>query len=251
MLNKNKILLLDKVMLKVPGRDLPIIKHADFCVEKGDFIILLGSNGSGKSSLLKLINKTYLPSRGNIKLSGKDLTKYNHRELARLQATFTQNMRDNLFMDMTIAENAILFQAKYQSPPFYKKTRETRQELKDYLAQFSPKIASRLNTSVSLLSGGEQQILILALNLRYQPELILLDEHTSALDPKTSVLMMEKTYQAITERNITCLMATHNLDFATEYGNRLIVIKEGEVTQDLSGNEKKQITRKQLLDLCY
>jgi len=123
--------------------------------------------------------------------------------------------------------------------------------LQEYLARFHVGLAKRINTPVKKLSGGERQILILALCLQHHPDLILLDEHTSALDPKTSVMIMEKTYQEVTKRGITCIMATHNLDFALQYGNRLLAINNGKIIYQVSAQNKLNLTKKDLLVNCY
>lgn len=243
---------LSKISFNVANRAQPIINNMSFEVNSDDFIVLLGSNGSGKSTLIKLMNRSYKLRSGEIDFLGQSLSDYSNKELASSLMTITQNARDNLFLDMTIAENAILYELRYQSLNVrVGHSRQMQQELQEYLAQFSHKLVHRLNTKVGLLSGGEQQILILALCLRYPPKLLLLDEHTSALDPKTAESMMEKTYQATRERGVTCVMTTHNLSFAMRYGNRLIALEEGKINFVLNEEEKAHITREKLLRECY
>jgi len=239
------------VNFSVPNREQPILNNVSFSVLPNDFIVLLGSNGSGKSTLIKLINRSYKGYIGEIDFLQQPLYFFNNRQFSQSVVTITQNIKDNLFADMTIAENAILYGLRYRSFWEQKDKKQILQELQEYLAKFSYKLSENLNTTVNLLSGGEQQILVLALCLRYPPQLLLLDEHTSALDPKTAEYMMEKTYHAIKERNITCMMTTHNLDFATRYGNRLIVLKDGKISRVFDSKEKALVTQQNLLEICY
>ena len=222
-----------------------IVNDVTFAVHQGDFIILLGSNGSGKSSLLSLINRNYLPTSGSIEFLDDCLRQYSHKELTKKIITLTQNTNDNLFMDMTIAENSVLSELRNANKS------QSQLDFQEYLAQFHFGLAKRIDTPVNKLSGGERQILILALALRHQPDLVLLDEHTSALDPKTAAIIMKKTYQEITKRGITCIMATHNLDFALQYGNRLLAINNGKIVRMVSAHNKSHLTKQDLLVGCY
>ncbi|MGD9153482.1 MAG: ATP-binding cassette domain-containing protein [Gammaproteobacteria bacterium] len=239
------MLRIENVSLTVPSCEKNIINNVTFEVHQGDFIILLGSNGSGKSSLLNLISRVYLPKSGSIELFNKFLHRYSHKTLTEKVITLTQNTNDNLFMDMTIAENGILFELRNKNKS------QHQLDFQEYLAQFHLGLAERIDIPVNKLSGGERQILILALALRHQPDLILLDEHTSALDPKTAAMIMEKTYQEIIKRGITCIMATHNLDFALQYGNRLLAINNGKIVHMVSAQNKPNLTKQDLLADCY
>ena len=163
----------------------------------------------------------------------------------------TQNVNDSLFTDMSILENMILLEMRSKSFFDFKGHKARALDIKKYLMGFNQKLAENLSVSVGNLSGGEKQILVLAMGLRYSPKLILLDEHTSALDPKTSELIMEKTYQAIFERGITCVMTTHNLDYALRFGNRLLAIREGKIIHDYDHRQKQSLTRAELLKNCY
>jgi putative tryptophan/tyrosine transport system ATP-binding protein len=245
------MLTLKNIVFSVPNRDEPIVNGVSFSVAAHDFIVLLGSNGSGKSTLMRLINRSYKLHSGEIDFFQQPLDSYNDKELAKSIVTITQNTRDNLFTNMTIMENSVLYDLRYQAFFDKKSKRQRRQALQDYLALFSHKLAGRLEMTVNLLSGGEQQILILALCLRHPPKLLLLDEHTSALDPKTAESMMEMTYKAIKERDITCIMTTHNLAFAEKYGNRLIVLKEGEINKIFEVEEKKNLASREILKMYY
>lgn len=246
-----KLLTIDNVSLRIPMRSQAIIKHIRCDIAQGDFVILLGGNGSGKSSLIKLINRSYTPTQGRIEFMQHNIKTYKHNDFAKKVITLTQSTHDSLFMNLSVAENGLLWEMRMQGMQLKQNKQQRINALADYLRSYHKKLVDHLDTPVSHLSGGEQQILILALCLRYQPQLLLLDEHTSALDPKLADLMMERTYQAVSERGVTCIMTTHHLGFAMRYGNRLVALKAGEVIHDIAQQEKSQLSAEQLLDVCY
>ena len=231
---------------------LHILKDINCAIAPQDFIVLLGGNGSGKSSLIKCLNRHYIPSKGTIHFNGKNIKKYNDNEFAISVITLTQFVRESLFFDLTIEENALQIALAYD--PYLRKNFKKKaflQELRDYLAHFNRKLADSLKEPLYNLSGGEQQILAFALYLKHQPKLLLLDEHTSALDPKTANKVMKFTAEIIKEKQLTCIMTTHNLDFATEYGNRVMALNEGRLVYDSKGQDKSDLDRKFLLEKCY
>lgn len=235
-----------------PNSEQHVINGLSLTIHPGDFIVVLGGNGSGKSSLLKLLNRTYSYTAGDILFKQKALSEYDFSTLRHDIVTITQFIADSLFLDLTIAENAQLIESSYfhaKKEHFCKKTLIT--SLPTYLAQFNSKIAQLLNSPVKNLSGGEQQILAFALYLRRQPDLLLLDEHTSALDPKKSDQVMQFTQTIVEKKKITCLMTTHQLDYALKYGNRLIAIRDGNVVFDANAAEKSTLTMTDLLKYCY
>ncbi|MCP4474645.1 MAG: ATP-binding cassette domain-containing protein [Gammaproteobacteria bacterium] len=245
------LLQLSQVEFTSSLRDKPLIDNVCCQLLPGDFVILLGSNGSGKSTLIKLINKSYRLNRGLIEFNGENISRIDRRVFARAVVTLTQSTEASLFNQMTIAENGLLWEMRMCGLPLKSTKRARIAELHSYLEQFHERLAERMNVPVNRLSGGERQILILALCLRYQLQLLLLDEHTSALDPKTAERMMERTYAEVTKRHVSCIMTTHNLDFALRYGNRLLAIHDGEIIHDLSAEEKSKMSRQQLLEDCY
>lgn len=235
-----------------PQAEHHVINGLSLTIHPGDFIVVLGGNGSGKSSLLKLLNRTYRYTAGDILFKQKALSEYDFSTLRHDIVTITQFIADSLFLDLTIEENALLIESSYfhsKKERFCKKT--LLAELPDYLAHFNPKIAQLLKSPVKSLSGGEQQILAFALYLRRQPDLLLLDEHTSALDPKKSDQVMSFTQTFIEKKKITCLMTTHQLDYALKYGNRLIAVRDGTVVFDANAAEKNTLTMTDLLKYCY
>lgn len=226
-----------------------ILNNITLAIFPGEFVVILGGNGSGKSSLLKLLNHTHQNTAGDIIFKQQLVQNYSLSELRNQIATLTQSISDSIFLDLTVEENALLIESSYNTNSFNKKT--FLLTLPDYLKQFNPKLAHALKTRVNKLSGGEQQLLAFALYLRHQPDLLLLDEHTSALDPKKSDAVMEFTNHYILQNHITCLMTTHELHYALKYGNRLIALREGEIVFEANAAKKSQLTMQQLLQYCY
>jgi len=229
-----------------------ITNNVTASISPGDFVVILGGNGSGKSTLLKLLNRTYRHTSGDIIFKNKPIESYDFKSLRQEMVTITQFIADSLFLDLTIEENAILIESSYQkaiAQPFHK--RKLLAELPEYLSQFNPKLVSHLKMRAKYLSGGEQQILAFALYLRRQPDLLLLDEPTSALDPKKADSVMEFISQIIRDKRITCLMTTHQLDYALKYGNRLMAIRDGECAFEANAAEKEKLSMADLLKYCY
>lgn len=232
-----------------PNKSLTITNDISLEINSGDFAIIIGGNGSGKSTLIKLINRVYHHSAGTIDFCGQAIESYAKKQLAQEVVTLSQFVKDSLFVNLSIEENARLLEMSYCSQRTNKKMFD--QTLSEYLKDFNLKLSQSLNTPLYLLSGGEQQILAFALYLRHQPKLLLLDEHTSALDPKTAAKIMALTDEIISQRQVTCLMTTHSLDMALQYGNRLLAIKEGKLIFQAAGDKKASLQKSDLLDYCY
>jgi putative ABC transport system ATP-binding protein len=211
------IIKLDNISLYLPNASRLILKNINYTIEKNDFVILLGSNGSGKSSLLKLIYRDYATNQGQLLLMDKLIGTYSSYEFSCRVAVLTQNSADSLFSSLTVYENYLLVQHQ----------KDDREFFKNYLLDFNPNLATKLDNTIDQLSGGERQALVLALCLLKKPDLLLLDEHTSALDPKTSKSIMALTHKMIQKHHITCMLTTHDLDIALQYGNRILVLRDG------------------------
>lgn len=245
------LLNIQNVCLQASGIDKPILSGINYQVGKGDFIIILGSNGSGKSSLLKLIDQRYQPTSGVIFLNDRPLARYSAAELSQTVITLTQNTNESLFGSLTLLENYLLVKQRHEAKLFSFANKNEREFFANYLLEFNVNLASKLDQLVDRLSGGEKQALALALSVLYPPKILLLDEHTSALDPKSGQDLMALTHKIVSEHHITCMLTTHDLDIALTYGNRILALRHGEVYKVIESEEKKTLTQKDLLEVCY
>lgn len=213
-----------------------IIDGMNLHIKHGDVVMLIGSNGSGKSTLLKLISGALHPSAGEIHFEDQ-LLPHSIRKRAQSIATINQDPNCTTFSELTVYENYLI-----QKKGLYA-------HAKEYLVNFHPQLPDRLHTPAGKLSGGERQALALALCLLRDPKLLLLDEHTSALDPESSCRLMAITAQAVTKHRVASLICTHNLSDALQYGNRLIALKKGKIILDAAHDEKKDLKKEDLLKL--
>lgn len=242
---------IQKANFTVPQLAQPIIKHLTYQIYERDFMIILGGNGSGKSSLIKMMDKRYSLSSGDIILENRSIRKYGQKKFYRTVKTLTQNPEDSLFSSLSILENFLILKQQY-NPNFLRiRDQKERELLAEYLSPFNQKLAGSLDATVNSLSGGEKQALALALTVFYPPKVLLLDEHTSALDPKTARVIMELTQKTVEKFHITCILTTHDLDIAEKYGNRLLALKNGEIYRQYDGHDKTQVGKTELLAACY
>lgn len=232
------ILELSSVDCRLPGMDFAILKSVSLTVARGDFVVLLGGNGSGKSTLLKCVNGLYPISNGQIQLDGRNLSRMSMPARAELMSTLTQDLDMATFSDLSVYEN-ISVASKRRLPPL--------KNLKSELAHFHAKLPLKLDEPSANLSGGERQSLALFMCFLRVPQLLLLDEHTSALDPKSAERLMKITSAQITENNTSAIMATHNLDHALKFGNKLVMMCDGEIVFQASGAKKSRLTKEELL----
>lgn len=209
-------------------------------VEKGEFISVIGSNGSGKTTILNIISGDMKPDNGNIILDGVDITKRKNYVRASAISRVFQNPALGTCPSMTIWENLSLADNKAKS---YGLSFGLNKKRKDYyreqLLQLGMGLEDRLETLAGALSGGQRQALALIMATLVRPKLLLLDEHTAALDPKSSDTVMQLTQKIVSEMGITTIMVTHNLRYAVEYGTRAIMMHSGEPIIDVKGEEKK------------
>lgn len=247
----NPLMNIQNVSLRFNGVSRLILDEINYTLFKGESVVILGGNGSGKSSLIRLINQSHPLSQGSIEFNQKPLTQWKASEFSRLVTTLAQNTAQSLFYDLTVLENCMLWETRFKSKKLGFCVGEERKYYKDYLRQFHEHLGLSLDTRVQCLSGGEKQALLLALCLQKPPLLLLLDEHTSALDPHQARHIMSCTHEMTKKLGITTIMTTHHLDHALEFGDRLIAIKEGKVIFKSDYEEKKQLTREHLLKLCY
>lgn len=216
----------------------------------GDFVTVIGGNGAGKSTLLNAIAGVWKPDGGYIEIDGVKVNNMPEHKRARFLGRVFQDPMKGTAPDMEIAENLSIAARRGKKRKLVWGIKRTeRQKYKELLATLELGLESRLSTKVGLLSGGQRQAVTLLMATLNQPKLLLLDEHTAALDPKTAAKVLEITDKLVTENNLTTLMITHNMHDAIVHGNRLIMMHEGRIVVDVSGEEKKKLTISQLLGL--
>jgi putative ABC transport system ATP-binding protein len=217
-------------------------------VEKGQFITIIGSNGAGKSTLLNIISGLLKADSGSINLEGIEICGIPEYKSSRLIGRVFQDPSKGVAPNMTILENMSMAKNKGKffglTPGINKKHINEFQEM---LSELNLGLEDKMHVKVGLLSGGQRQSLSLLMAVMNKPELLLLDEHTAALDPKTSEKINEITEKIITEHDISTLMVTHNLNHAIKMGDRLLMMHEGQIILDIVGKEKKDLTVNKLL----
>lgn len=218
-------------------------------INDGDFVTVIGGNGAGKSTMLNAICGTWLPDDGQIILDGIDVTALPEHKRAKYLGRVYQDPMMGTAAGMQIEENLALAARRGKRRTLRPMiTGEERESYRLLLEELGLGLESRLAAKVGTLSGGQRQALTLLMATLQSPKLLLLDEHTAALDPKTAARVMELTEKIVTETGLTTLMITHNMRDAINYGNRLIMLHEGRVILDISGEEKKRLTVPQLLE---
>ncbi|MBQ3146206.1 MAG: ABC transporter ATP-binding protein [Oscillospiraceae bacterium] len=222
----------------------------DLHIAEGDFVTVIGGNGAGKSTLLNAIAGVWKPDYGTIEIDGVDVTNMPEHKRAKFLGRVFQDPMKGTAPDMEIAENlSIAARRGTKRRLVWGCTRKDRENYRSLLAQLGLGLEDRLSSKVGLLSGGQRQAVTLLMATIRKPKILLLDEHTAALDPKTADNVLKITEKLVTEHKLTTLMITHNMHDAIAYGNRLIMMHEGMVVVDVSGQEKKRMTINQLLDL--
>lgn len=216
----------------------------------GDFVTVIGGNGAGKSTMLNIVTGVYEVDEGHIFIDGVDVTKLPEYKRAKYIGRVFQDPMMGTAATMQIEENLALA-ARRGKPRTLRVgiTNKEREEYREKLKTLDLGLEDRMTSKVGLLSGGQRQALTLLMATLQKPKLLLLDEHTAALDPKTASKVLEVTQRIVEESNLTTLMITHNMRDAIAYGNRLIMMYDGHVVVDVSGEEKKNLTVEQLLNL--
>ena len=218
-------------------------------LQKGDFVTILGSNGAGKSTLFNTIAGTYIPDSGKVYLDGKDITALPDYRRSKEIGRLFQDPLKGTAPNMTIEENLALasLRANHTKSPFSMVSKADRAEFREKLAMLNLGLEERMNQPVGLLSGGQRQALTLLMATLVTPKILLLDEHTAALDPGTAEIVLELTKKIVAEHGITCLMITHNLASSLALGNRTIMMANGQIVLDIGGEERKGLTVDDLL----
>ena len=216
-------------------------------VNKGDVVCVVGSNGSGKSTLFNLISGTYPVTNGKIIFDGTDVTASPEYRRAMTIGRIFQDPTKGTAANMSIEDNMITAETKGMKGLRISLNNEKREQFRSLLQLIG--LQDRLKDNVGLLSGGQRQALTLLMTVMSKPKMLLLDEHTASLDPRNAQIVMDLTERFIAEYKLTALMVTHNMQFAIDFGNRLIMMDEGTIILDVQGEEKSNLTVEELVRL--
>ena len=225
----------------------------DLHLDSGDFVTILGSNGAGKSTLFGAIAGSFVVDEGSIRLDGQNITNLSDYKRSKFIGRLFQDPLKGTAPNMTIEENLALayLRASRKQSPFSMVTSKDRADFREKLAQLELGLEDRMDHPVGLLSGGQRQALTLLMATLVTPKLLLLDEHTAALDPATAEKVLNLTKKIVAENHITCLMITHNIPSALSLGNRTIMMNGGRIVLELAGKERETMTTEQLLKVFH
>lgn len=219
-------------------------------LEKGDFVTIIGSNGAGKSTLFNLIGGYFLSDEGEILLDGQDITFMKEHKRAKFIGRLFQDPLKGTAPSMTIEENlALCYMRSHNKALSIGVSKKEKALFRERLAQLDLGLEDRMKTKMGLLSGGQRQAVTLLMSTLVPPKLLLLDEHTAALDPATADKVLKITREIVAEHKITTMMITHNMQSSLELGNRTIMMDAGRIILDIKGSERSQMTVPELLEL--
>jgi putative ABC transport system ATP-binding protein len=224
-----------KVIKSFQGLFRPVINDVSLSLERGDFCVLIGANGCGKSTLLKLISGEHKADSGEIKLSGD-------------VAQVVQDVNLGTVPEMTLLENIALSEVKKPKLLLYRRYKD---QVIQKLKELDIGLEEYIDQSLKMLSGGQRQMIATLMAINSGRPILLLDEHTSALDPKMQTLLMEYTHKQAIHRGLTTIMITHKMDDAIQYGNRFIMFHQGKIVRDIQGPQKKAMAVQDLLAMFH
>lgn len=227
------------------------LNHLNLTVEPGEFVTVLGSNGSGKSTMFNVILGSIFPDEGTVYLGEEDITKQKDYKRALNMGCLYQNPLRGTAPNLTIEENLALAYTRKASPSLFAINKKDSEYFREVVSTLGMGLEDRMKTKIGLLSGGQRQAASLLMATIAQPKLLLLDEHTAALDPGAAEKIMEMTKKIVTENKITTLMITHDMEYALQYGSRTIMLDSGSIIMDLQGEEREQMTTGQLAEIFY
>jgi putative ABC transport system ATP-binding protein len=226
------------------------LEGVDLVMEERDFVLVLGNNGSGKSTLLNTIAGALMPDRGKVRIDGRDVTGWSDWRRASLVGRVFQNPMSGSIAHLTIAENLAVAAKRGARHGVLRNAlgRGRRRELADRVHDLGLGLDDRLDTPVGALSGGQRQALTLLMATLVRPKLLLLDEHTSALDPGSTEQVVQLTERLIRSEGLTTLMVTHSMQQAVALGDRVLIMHRGRIVESISGPRKRQLRVEELLD---
>lgn len=218
------------------------LRNVSLHVREGDFITVIGSNGAGKSTLLNLVSGTFMPTAGKVFVNDIEVTRHPEYRRARYIGRIFQDPLLGTASNMSLEDNMMITYRKGFKGPRISLNNRMRGFFQERLTHLEMGLEDRLKDNVGLLSGGQRQALTLLMMVLSEPELILLDEHTAALDPKNAQMVLDLTMRFVNEYRLTTMMVTHNMPHAIQYGNRLLMMDKGEIILDVDGEEKRSLT---------
>ncbi|WP_134685154.1 ABC transporter ATP-binding protein [Brevibacillus migulae] len=224
------------------------LQRIDLHLAPGDFVTVIGSNGAGKSTLMNVISGGIIPDQGQITIDGKEVTKLGEHQRASLIGRVFQDPTAGTAPNMTIEENLAIALGRGAGRRFALGVNKQKRELfREQLRLLDQGLEDRLKTKVGFLSGGQRQALSLLMATFTKPKILLLDEHTAALDPKRAQLIVDLTEKVVEQNKLTTLMVTHNMEQALNMGNRLLMLHNGTIILDIPQEQKKQMSTQDLL----
>ncbi len=230
----------------------PILRGIDFELKEGEFCVLIGSNGAGKSTMIKTILGIFLPDEGSVFLGNTSIAKIPFTQRSAYVTCVSQSLELNTVSELTVRENLMISCMRGQKAHLLKMpTKDKDIFFKRELQKLDMGLENSLDQRVRSFSGGQRQALAMVMAFIHKPKLLLLDEHTSALDPKTNERVMQITERRVREEKITTLMITHDLRDALYYGDRLLMLHEGKIVRNFNREEKLKLNADMLLDLYH
>lgn len=229
--------------------EMCLFKGLNLKIKKGEFLSVIGSNGSGKTSMLNILCGNTLADSGEILIHGENISKMKEYKRNRTIGRVYQNLDRGTCPRMTIYENMSLAENKGKMYGLRRALdKRKKQYFQEILSELKLGLENKMDVKVGNLSGGQRQALALLMSTLTPIEILILDEHTAALDPKVAENIMELTNRIVKEKGLTTIMVTHNLKYAVEYGNRLLMMHKGKIVMDISGEEKTKVKAKDLFE---
>lgn len=241
---------ISKTFSKSTPNEHRALQQVNLTLEDGDFVTVVGSNGAGKSTLFNVICGNFFPDAGTVSIDGKDITWMpEHKRASFIGRVFQDPMRGTA-PNLTIEENlALAYSRSKRRPLHFALNKKDSAFFRESLARYDMGLENRMDTKVGLLSGGQRQVVTLLMCTLVPPKLLLLDEHTAALDPATSEKIMSITNEIVSQHHLTTMMITHNLNAALQTGNRTIMMDRGQLILDIHGKERETMSLNDLLEL--
>lgn len=237
-----------KVFAPGTANEYKALNGLNLKLEKGDFVTIIGSNGAGKSTLFNAICGNFWLDKGRIILDGQDISYESEHKRARVIGRIFQDPMKGTAPHLTIEENLALAYSRSKKNPLGKAVTKSESKMfRDALESFDMGLEDRMNTKVGLLSGGQRQVVTLLMATIVPPKLLLLDEHTAALDPATAIKVMDITKRIVSENKLTTLMITHNVKSALDSGNRTIMLDSGKVVSDMTAEQRSKLSAEELI----